>query len=119
MSKRLVRNADSIKQLSKCRHKKRRNKYLAESNDDLIRCLVECVYNVLKGTVPLNQKQKKALKRHTTALRDLSKIRQTTKARHILQQKGGFLPAILLPIVAAAAGGILSEVIGKIIRGNK
>lgn len=111
MSQRLARNAESIKQLSKCGSKNKRTYILKESNADLIACLVECVHNVLRGKVPLTTKQKKSLKKHLTALRTVSKERKTTRARKLLVQRGGFLPAVLLPIIAAAAGGILSEVI--------
>jgi len=114
MSRRFHRNVPQLHELARCRQKHKRNKYIRESKDDLTKCLTECAYNLLKGNVPLTKKQKAVLRRHRKALVQFGTERRVRKAKNLLLQRGGFLPALLAPILAAAAGGLISEVIGKL-----
>jgi hypothetical protein len=114
MSKRLKRNIDFLKKLKGVRKVSKRNDYLKQANDDLVACLVECVANIVRGNVPMTTKQKSSLKCHLRSLRDLSKVRNFKKAKKkLLKQKGGFLPVVLAPILAAAAGTLLGDLIAK------
>jgi hypothetical protein len=114
MSKRLNRNLDYLKKLKGVKKVSKRNDYLKNANDDLVACLVECVANIVRGNVPMTTKQKSNLKCHLRSLRDLSKVRNLKKAKKkLLKQKGGFLPAVLTPILVAAAGTLLRELIAK------
>lgn len=74
-----------------------------------INCLCECVYNVLKGKVPLKENQKKLLNNHKSLLRNIVLKGNTNYRKKILVQKGGaFLPIIL--------GSILSTILGSLIK---
>lgn len=75
----------------------------------LIKLICECAYNVLRGTVPLTAQQKNHLKSHVAQLRKLTrKGGKIEKKRQIIQRGGGgFLPALLVPIVTTLLGKIL------------
>lgn len=113
VAKRLRRNLQFLKSLKKAK-KRQRSTILKSANKDLILCICDCAYNVLKGNVHLKPKDKKALRRHKRALRALAEKRVALKRKQkLLVQKGGFLPFLLAPILSAA-GGLL----GGLIRGN-
>jgi hypothetical protein len=102
MARRLRANLDELKVLKKAKPKLRKNIIKAAEND-LITCLAECSHNVLNGNIQLSNKDKTALKKHQKALRELAKRKlSTSKRRRILIQKGGFLPALLGPILTVA-----------------
>lgn len=75
----------------------------------LVKLICECAYNILRGTVPLTTQQKSHLKRHVGQLRRLTrKGEKIEKKRQIIQRGGGgFLPALLVPIVTTLLGEIL------------
>jgi len=87
-----------------------RREYVRKFNKKFLDCVSECAKNVIKGNVPLTDRQKTHLHRRRNDLRSLS-IKKTSlrKERKILQ-KGGFLAA-LLPPVLFILGSLLSEVI--------
>lgn len=74
------------------------------------RLLREVAYNVLKGNVPLSPGQLRKLKRYKAGVRLLSCRGTSLKRRLALTQKGGFLSAILTPLL----GSLLSGVAGKL-----
>lgn len=76
-----------------------------------INCIIECIFNVLKGKVPLKDKDKCKLKKHKNILRKLiSKGKNKLRKRIIIQKGGAFLPIIL--------GAVLSSIINSIVRSN-
>jgi SAM-dependent MidA family methyltransferase len=102
MAVRLKKHIDELKVLKKAKRKLRQN-ILEAADNQLIRCLCECCYNVLNGNVKLSQKQKKTLQKHKHHLRNLSAKKTSQKKRRaILVQNGGFLPALLAPILSVA-----------------
>ena len=115
MSKRLERNYKTLKLLHKCKTKGERTKILKLADKDLIACLCECAHNLLKGNVKLTKKRKDDLKRHKNCLRELVDKRKGLETkRNILIQKGGLLPALLAPIISLA-GGLVGELVGRLI----
>ena len=71
--------------------------------------LCEIITNVLAGTVKLNTKDKKKLRRHKLALRTLDdKNVSVNKKKQILVQNGGFLSALLIPALT-----LLGSIIGS------
>ena len=110
MTKRLKAHLDELKVLKKAKPSLR--KAIIKSGDsDLICCLSECCHNILNGNIKLSAKGKNSLHKHRKHLRDLaSKKLSLRKKRNILVQKGGFLPALLAPILSVAAsliGGLI------------
>lgn len=51
--------------------KAERRALLRQVDRKLIECIIECSYNVLRGTVPLTDEQKSHLRKHATQLRQL------------------------------------------------
>ena len=110
MKNRVEKHLEELKVLKKAKPKIRKQ-ILAQCNRDLVRCIGDCCYNVVKGNIKLSQKQKKRLKRHKNPVRLLaSKKVSLKKKKDLLVQKGGFLPALLAPILGIA-GSLISGLI--------
>ena len=65
----------------------------------LVQCLCECSLNVLKGNVRLSADQKRKLARHKRGLRTLAKNKASLQSKKRILQKGGFLGALLRPVL--------------------
>ena len=74
----------------------------------LLTCLCECSKNILKGNVSLSSVQKKKLRCHKRSLRELTLKKTSKKKRNKIVQKGGFLDALITPILSLL-GGILTN----------
>src|SRR5260221_5342422 len=74
----------------------------------MLSCICECAVNILKGNVPLTSGQKKKLCRHKHSLRLLSNKKVAIKSKKKLLQTGGFLGALLTPILSLL-GGLLGR----------
>lgn len=90
---------------------KTRKKLIKDAKSPVIKCVSECCHNVLKGHVPLTEAQKTKLHSKRQHLRSLaSKSVSIQKKKRILNQKGGFLPLLLGPLLPlltkAVVGGI-------------
>ena len=115
MSKRLERNVDYLRVLSTANPKMCKC-IVQAAHKDLVDALCECAQNVLYGTVPLTASQKRKLVRYKKHLRKLARSKKTSqKARKVVLQTGGFLPALLGPLATAVLAPIASKVLGKII----
>ena len=99
MSKRVKKNAETLRFLAHCTPKQR--KLLLESADkELVTTICECTMNVLKGNVPITKAHKKKLSRYKQHLRNIAdKKKSSLKRKEILIQKGGFLGLILKPVL--------------------
>ena len=99
---RLKKHCDILKLLYQAKPKVRAA-LIQDASPELLTCLAECSLNILKGNVPLTRTQKEKLRRQRHKLRLLANkhVSQTNKKKVV--QKGGFLSALLAPIV----GGIL------------
>jgi len=106
--KRVKAHMSLLKRLSKCTPKQRKA-LLKEGGKSLQLCLRECALNILKGNVPLTKCQKTKLKRYKQGIRDLSKKSTSQKKRLHIEQKGGFLPLLLGPIVGSVLGTLLKR----------
>jgi hypothetical protein len=83
-----------------------------QGSKQLIRCLSEIAYNVLRGNVPLTPHQKGQLGKHKFPLRQLGQKKVSHKKKvRLVQQKGGFLSALLAPL-AALVGPLINRIIG-------
>lgn len=83
---------------------------LRHSNDELIKFLAECCYNVLEGEVPLSPSRKKQLRKYRQLLRKIIDARVTVpqKRKIIIQSGNGFIAA-LIPAVIGAVASLLSS----------
>lgn len=103
------RNACLLKTLCLLKQNQRVS-FLRTADNSLIKCIQECIFNTLKGNVPLERNEKKRLVKHKTILRRVAaKGGNLKEKRKLLVQRGGFLPYIIAPIL----GAILSRFIEK------
>ena len=104
MSRRVKDNIDFLRVLAKSNPKLRRA-ILQCCHNDLIKAICEVTLNVLKGVVPVNEKQKRKLRRHKTVLRALAdkKISIKRKREYLNQTGGNFLPFLLPPVLSVLA----------------
>ena len=106
MTKRVMQHASVLKKLKKCDSKERK-RLLKQGGKALQLCLQECAHNVLKGNVPLTGSQLKTLRKHKEKLRKVAKRSTSRRDKLAIEQRGGFLPALLAPVVGAVLGAIL------------
>ncbi len=65
-----------------------------------LRAILEAIYNVLKGTCPLNDKDKKLLYDYRTVIRRLvSKCLSRKQQQRLLNKYQDILPVLLKPVV--------------------
>jgi hypothetical protein len=106
LPKRLRRNIHSLYILS---HKKNNFKHkLKNAKTDLIKCICDCAYNIVKKNITLKKKDQDKLLEYMPTLQYLSKkkIPTSTKKKVILNQSGGFLPLLVGPILTILASFI-------------
>lgn len=104
MSRRVHKHAPYLHVLSKG-SKKQRHGVIDGASNDLITCLCECALNVLNGNVSLKPSERTKLRRHKRELRALTDGRTSLqKKKKALKQKGGFLGALLTPVLSALGG---------------
>ena len=91
-------------------------KILKTVPNEVILCLCEIINNYLHGNIPYSKKDLQKLKKYKGCLRCLAsktndkRKNGIAKKRQLLIQNGGFLPAILTPLLSIA-GGLLSSII--------
>ena len=103
----LKRHAAILRTIQKARPDLRRS-LLKLADQDVIRCIVECADNTLKGHVQLTQQQKKNLTRHKKTLRRLAKRGERWRVkRKLIVQSGGFLLPLLAPLLGTVIANLL------------
>ena len=81
-----------------------RKQLIANGGRELIDCVPECCANILKGNVPLNDKQKATLCKHKNKLRKLALKKVSLKTKKQIIQTGGLpIGAILAPVASVLA----------------
>ena len=104
MSQRLKKYAPYIKLLGKASPKVRSSMIKNNCSPEFIRCICECVKNLIKGNVPLTPQQKQQIGRRKRVLRKLVLKKSSLKSKRKIIQTGGFLGAILAPIIKVLGG---------------
>jgi hypothetical protein len=110
MNRRLVQMLPEFRRLCRMSNRERK-KFIKSCGKDFIECICECVKNVLKGNVPLKQKQLQCLRRHRQSLRKLALKKTSLASRKRILQSGGFLQYLIGPVVSAVSQ-LLSNAIG-------
>lgn len=95
---------------------KQRKQIIEASNNDFIKLLCECCLNILYGPMQITPEQKRKLKKYAPIMRQIASKKQPNKSlakkRELILQNGGFLPALLAPIISLA-GGLIGELVGR------
>jgi hypothetical protein len=78
-----------------------RKQLIQKGGREIVNCVSECCHNILKGNVPLTDKQKICLNKHKEKLRKIVDKKIGLRAKQKIIQKGGFpLAAILAPVAS-------------------
>ena len=74
---------------------------IGHAPDHVLMAICECALNVLKGVIPLTQRQKRQLSRCRTHLRGLAneKVSKKQKKRYLTQKGSGLLTTVLPPVI--------------------
>lgn len=104
MSKCVINHMHLLNSLARATPSERKD-LLKKSNFGLIKSIVECIENVMNGNVKLSKAHMKKLKRYKNQLRKINSSgkKWSSKKKVIIQTGGGFLPALLLPVITAIA----------------
>lgn len=114
MSKRIKKHLELLKILKKA-NTKQRQALIQAADNSLILCICECIDNVLRGNVKLTAAKKQELAKYVTILRKIADRKTKVEAkRKLLVQKGGFLPALLAPVIGIA-GSLIGDLLGNLI----
>ena len=89
------------------KNKEKRNRIIDDGGLDLVRCICDCVFNVLNGNIELKYEEKKKLEKHKDCLRKLVNKKISDKKRKHLIQEGGFLGA-LIPTLVSIVGKLFT-----------
>ena len=108
MTKRVVSHLSLLKKLRKCKPRCRKE-LLKSGGRSLQLCLRECAVNILKGNVQLTKCQITKLKKYKKQIREIGKKKTSQKRRLQIEQKGGFLPALIAPVLGAVLGAVLKK----------
>jgi hypothetical protein len=104
MSAQLKKFAPYLRLLHKAKPKVRKAMLKKYCNDNFVRCICECAANLLKGNVRLTPAQKTQLSRRKRLLRKLVLKKPSLKSKRKIVQSGGFLGALLGPIIKIVSG---------------
>lgn len=104
MTKRVKKFTDTLNYLSSC-DKHTGKAIINTAKPELINCFSDICHNVLKGKVNLSDSEKKKLGKYKNHIRKIANKKTTQKSKKILIQKGGFLGAILAPLLGSLFGG--------------
>lgn len=101
MSKCVITHLSKLKEIANSPPKKRK-KLLEKANLQLIKSIVECVENVLRGNIRLKNENNVNLTKHKAILRKIfnSENKLRAKKKIIVQNGGGFLPVLLAPVIS-------------------
>ena len=92
---------------------KAKKQLIKNCDKKLIECFCECSKNILKGNVPLKPGQLRRLRREKKNLRVLALKKTPIRRKRRILQKGGFIGAILPPVLT-----VLSSLLGGLVGGN-
>ena len=112
-AKTMLEKRELLKILSKTSPKMRKV-VLATFPAEVVQLLSECALNILKGTVVLKKSQKEKLRRHRSKLHKLADKKVSKNEKKAVIQNGGFLSALLGPIIEATLEPLVKTVIPSI-----
>ena len=100
MSLRLRKFAPILRKLNRLKPDQKKVWLKKHLDNELICCLCECAKNLLNGNVPITAAQRKKLVVRKESLRKLVRRKVSLRNKKRILQRGGFLAALLAPIVS-------------------
>lgn len=112
MSARLKKHAHTLHYLCHCKDKNTANAIIKVAPNELINCFAEISKNVLKGNPKLSPSHTRKLQRYKAYIREVAKKSNSHKVKRRILQKGGFIGALLKPLIGVI-GPLMSGLLGK------
>lgn len=113
ITRRIQRNVNNLERLAKAKsHTRRRT--ISDASHDLIMALVDAARSLLKGHLSLTPRQLSAAKRHRRSLEKLAKQGTSLREKKRTLQTGGFIGALLGPLLKQIAVPVLGGLLGGI-----
>ena len=103
VSQRMHRIQPILKHLSKLSDRSEK-RYISTSHRELLDGLAECCRNILVGNAPLSTSQTNTLRCKKIDLRQIASKRTSLRNKRKILQRGGFLSAIITPILSLLGG---------------
>lgn len=102
-----LKRADYLSLLGSTKQKKKRELLIDFATNKDILAVLEIVYNLLYGSMPLSAVQRRTLRKYQNTLRQIvSRSSSIKQKREILKQDGGFLPT-LIPIALSILSSLM------------
>ena len=100
---RVVKNNLPFLHLLTCCPEHQRQFLLETATPEQIHALVQIVFNILHGNIPVSKEVKRNLKNHADALVSLveSSVPFKTKKQTLAQEGGGFIQDLLIPVLTS------------------
>lgn len=105
MSARIRRHYSLLRWLCTAKPKQARA-VIKTADNDIVKAVCECALNVLKGTISVNKKQKRKLRRYKNLMRKLASKSVSVKSKRVLLQKGSGLLGLIMPAALSVLGQI-------------
>lgn len=97
-----------------------RNAIIASADKNLIDAVCECCKNSLHGNIRHSERDKRRLKHYKRWIKTVMNKKVGIKSKKkILQQRGGFLPMVLGPLVSGIGSKLIGSLLGGILGGPK
>ena len=113
--RRLKANVAFLRLLNKASAPQRKQ-LVRVANSEQIKSVCECAYNILRKNVHLSPKQLKKLRKYSRFVYIAAdRSVPLKKKQRTIEQSGGFLPALLIPILTSILGGVASSVVERVI----
>ena len=106
------KNVSLLLVLSQCgKDGKTRKALLKHIDKDAVKCICECILNILHGSVEIAGTKKKLLNRYRHLLRELATPKRASgwhrRKKILLQSGGSFLPLLLSPLIEVLVSKLL------------
>lgn len=107
MPQRVITHKHLLKALHALKPKYRKA-LLQVCEDQEINIICECIYNILKGKIPLKENERDVLAKYKNVLRKLVAKSNTKLRKNVIIQKGGaFLPIVLGAVLNALVNNLM------------
>jgi len=108
MSTRIKKYLPVLKHIRRMGDRAKRE-YIRKCDTEFVNCVSECAKNVIKGNVPLTDRQMTNLRRKRHDLRALSKKKTSLRTKRKILQKGGLLTALIPPVLSVLGSLLLQN----------
>ena len=90
-----------------------RKALIRTASEEQLRSVCECALNILRQQVHLSPKQIAELRKHRSLVYKLAdRSIPIPRKRKLLEQSGGVLPALLVPVLSSVLGAVASKIFG-------